>query len=607
MLNLFDATQFLSHCSQRPGVYRMLDAQGQLLYVGKAKNLKKRLSSYFRSSGLAPKTAALVSRIAQIELSITQNETEALILEQNLIKEWLPPYNILLRDDKSYPYILVSHGPYPRLSLHRGAKNPKAGRYFGPYPSSGAVRDTLNLLQKTFLVRLCEDSQFSNRSRPCLQHQIQRCKAPCVYPIDPQEYAEDIRCCTLFLEGRSNTLTAELATRMEERAAVLDFEGAAQLRDQIAQLRNIQSQQDMESKQENLDVIVAVVQGAQTVIGLMSVRNGRVLGDQHFFPHLALETEAPEVLLAFLEQHYLGTTESNIPEQLIVSHTHEGFEPLIQALSSLKGRKVSINYPHRGIRLRWLHTAQQNAELALSHRTQDRQQIAQRLEALQNALGFNQAIQRLECFDVSHAQGEATVASCVAFGPEGSIKSDYRCYNIHQISTGDDYAALEHALRKRFTSSDAQANKHPDVLLIDGGAGQLQRARRTLAELGLNMPLLAVAKGHTRKAGLESLYLNTPDQALNLAPQSPALHLIQQVRDEAHRFAITGNRTRLNKARRTSTLESIRGVGPNRRRELLRYFGGLQALKNASIEEIIRVPGISQRLAESIYNSLHHE
>lgn len=607
MPNLFDSTAFLSHCTQRPGVYRMLDAQSQLLYVGKAKNLKKRLSSYFRSSGLAPKTAALVSRIAQIELSITQNETEALILEQNLIKEWHPPYNILLRDDKSYPYILISQGPYPRLSLHRGAKNPKAGRYFGPYPSSNAVRDTLNLLQKTFLVRLCEDSQFSNRSRPCLQHQIQRCKAPCVYPVDAQEYAEDIRRCTLFLEGRSNILTAELAAQMEERATALDFEEAARLRDQITQIRTIQSQQDMESKQENLDVVVVVAHDTQTAIGLMSVRNGRVLGDQHFFPHLALETEAPELLLAFLEQHYLGATESYIPEQLIVSHTHEGFEPLIQALSTLKGRKISINQPQRGIRLRWLHTAQQNAELALSQRTQDRQQIALRLEALQQALGFEHPIQRLECFDVSHAQGEATVASCVAFGPEGALKSDYRCYNIHQISTGDDYAALEHALRKRFASSNTQANKYPDVLLIDGGIGQLQRARQTLAELGLNMPLLAVAKGHTRKAGLESLYLNTPDQALPLPAQAPALHLIQQIRDEAHRFAITGNRTRLNKARRTSTLESIRGVGPQRRRELLRYFGGLQALKNASIEELGRVPGISQRLAETIYNSLHHK
>ncbi|MHC5348651.1 excinuclease ABC subunit UvrC [Metapseudomonas furukawaii] len=607
MSHSFDASAFLAACSGRPGVYRMLDVDDKLLYVGKAKNLKKRLSSYFRKSGLAPKTAALVARIAQVETTITANETEALLLEQTLIKEWRPPYNILLRDDKSYPYVFLSDGEFPRLSIHRGAKKQK-GRYFGPYPSAGAIRESLNLLQKAFLVRQCEDSYYRNRTRPCLQYQIKRCKAPCVGLVEASEYAEDVRHSVMFLEGRSNALAQELSAGMELAAKELDFERAAALRDQIALLRRVQDQQSMEGGTGDIDVVAAIATPGGACVHLISVRGGRVLGSKNFFPQVAIEEEAGDILSAFIGQYYLGNQERDLPSELIVNTTHEDFPTLVAAIAELRGREISISHSVRATRARWQQLAVTNAEQALAARLANRQHTAARFDALAEALGLDEAPQRLECYDISHSSGEATVASCVVFGPEGPLKSDYRRYNIEGVTAGDDYAAMHQALTRRFSKLKDGEGKLPDVLLVDGGKGQLAMAQAVLDELAVpELILLGVAKGVTRKPGFETLYLNDAAHEFTLPADSPALHLIQQIRDEAHRFAITGHRARRGKARRTSSLEEVAGVGPKRRRELLKHFGGLQELSRASIEEIAKAPGISKKLAESIYAALHSE
>lgn len=603
----FDASDFLAACSGRPGVYRMFDEGGKLLYVGKAKNLKKRLASYFRKTGLAPKTAALVARIAQVETTITANETEALLLEQTLIKEWRPPYNILLRDDKSYPYVHLSDGEFPRLSIHRGAKKQK-GRYFGPYPSAGAIRESLNLLQKAFLVRQCEDSYFRNRTRPCLQYQIKRCKGPCVGLVEANEYAEDVRHSVMFLEGRSNALAAELTSSMEQAAMNLEFERAAELRDQVSMLRRVQDQQSIEGGTGDVDVVAAIVNPGGACVHLISVRGGRVLGSKNFFPQVAIEEEVGDVLVAFIAQYYLGSHERDLPQELIVNTVHEDFPTLIEAIAESRGRELSISHRVRTNRARWQQLAVTNAEQALAARLANRQHMADKFEALGEVLGLAEPPQRLECYDISHSSGEATVASCVVFGPEGALKSDYRRYNIEGVTVGDDYAAMHQALTRRFSKLKDGEGKLPDVLLVDGGKGQLAMAREVLQELAVpELILLGVAKGVTRKPGFETLYLNGPENEFTLPADAPALHLIQQIRDEAHRFAITGHRARRGKARRTSSLEEVAGVGPKRRRELLKHFGGLQELSRASIEEIAKAPGISKKLAESIYAALHSE
>lgn len=603
----FDSSAFLATCSGRPGVYRMFDGEGRLLYVGKAKNLKKRLSSYFRKTGQAPKTAALVARIAQIETTITANETEALLLEQTLIKEWRPPYNILLRDDKSYPYVFLSDGEFPRLGIHRGAKKAK-GRYFGPYPSALAIRESLSLLQKTFLVRQCEDSYYKNRTRPCLQYQIKRCKGPCVGLVSPEEYAEDVRHSVMFLDGRSNALSEELSASMEKASMALEFERAAELRDQIAMLRRVQDQQSMEGGTGDVDVVAVMLTPGGACVHLISVRGGRVLGSKNFFPQVAIEEEGGDVLMAFLAQYYLGNAERDLPSELIVNVQHEDFATLIEAIESLRGRSISISLRVRGTRARWQQLAVTNAEQALAARLANRQHLAERFEALATVLEMDEPPQRMECFDISHSSGEATVASCVVFGPEGPLKSDYRRFNIEGVTAGDDYAAMHQALTRRFSKIKDGEGKLPDVLLVDGGKGQLAMAREVLQELAVpDLILLGVAKGTTRKPGLEVLYLNDAEHEFTLPGNSPALHLIQQIRDESHRFAITGHRARRGKTRRTSTLEEVAGIGPKRRRELLNHFGGLQELSRASAEEIAKAPGISKKLAELIYDTLHSE
>ncbi|PTC01574.1 excinuclease ABC subunit C [Thalassospira xiamenensis] len=607
MSQVFDASAFLATCSGRPGVYRMFDGEARLLYVGKAKNLKKRLASYFRKTGLAPKTAALVARIAQVETTITANETEALLLEQNLIKEWRPPYNILLRDDKSYPYVFLSDGEFPRLGIHRGAKKAK-GRYFGLYPSAGAIRESLSLLQKAFSVRQCEDSYYANRTRPCLQYQIKRCKGPCTDLVTPEEYAEDVRHSVMFLEGRSQQLGNELNAEMEKAAMALDFEKAAELRDQIALLRRVQDQQYIEGGSGDVDVIAAFVNPGGACVHLISVRGGRVLGSKNFFPQVGIEEEVAEVMAAFLSQYYLGNAERELPSELIVNVVHEDFDAITAALHTLRGRELTISHRVRGTRARWQQLAVTNAEQALNARLANRQHMAARFEALAEVLGLDEVPQRLECYDISHSSGEATVASCVVFGPEGALKSDYRRFNIEGVTAGDDYAAMHQALTRRYGRIKDGEGKLPDVLLVDGGKGQLNMARDVMQELGFtDLTLLGVAKGVTRKAGFETLYLNDVHHEFTLKGDSPALHLIQQIHDEAHRFAITGHRARRGKARRVSSLEDVAGVGPKRRRDLLKHFGGLQELNRASIDEIAKAPGISKKLAESIYASLHSE
>jgi excinuclease ABC subunit C len=607
MSDQFDPSAFLATCSGRPGVYRMFDSEARLLYVGKAKNLKKRLSSYFRKTGQAPKTAALVARIAQIETTITANETEALLLEQTLIKEWRPPYNILLRDDKSYPYVFLSDGDFPRLGIHRGAKKAK-GRYFGPYPSALAIRESLSLLQKTFLVRQCEDSYYKNRTRPCLQYQIKRCKGPCVGLVSPEEYAEDVRHSVMFLDGRSNALSEELSVSMEKASMALEFERAAELRDQISMLRRVQDQQSMEGGTGDVDVVAVMLTPGGACVHLISVRGGRVLGSKNFFPQVAIEEEGGDVLMAFLAQYYLGNAERDLPSELIVNVQHEDFATLIEAIESLRSRSLSISLRVRGTRARWQQLAVTNAEQALAARLANRQHLAERFDALATVLEMDEPPQRMECFDISHSSGEATVASCVVFGPEGPLKSDYRRFNIEGVTAGDDYAAMHQALTRRFSKIKDGEGKLPDVLLVDGGKGQLAMAREVLQELAVpDLILLGVAKGTTRKPGLEVLYLNDAEHEFTLPGNSPALHLIQQIRDESHRFAITGHRARRGKTRRTSTLEEVAGIGPKRRRELLNHFGGLQELSRASAEEIAKAPGISKKLAELIYDTLHSE
>src|SRR5690554_1415132 len=607
----FDISTFLKNLTGRPGVYRMLDDAGNVLYVGKASNLKNRVSSYFRGSGLSIKNQALVNRIRRIEVTITSSDTEALLLEQNLIKTLHPPYNILLRDDKSYPYIHLSeHSDYPTLTYRRARSRKGKGRFFGPYPSSGAVRESLNWMQKIFQIRQCEESFFRNRSRPCLQYQIKRCSAPCVELISPEDYMESVRRAVMFLEGKSPELIQELIREMEKAAEALQFEKAAHYRDQINHLRHVQEQQSVEvGDGGNVDVWALHQERDAVSVQLIFVRGGRVLGSKSYFPKVSLDMAPGEVLQAFTCQYYLGERESTeVPDELILSHELVDPDAVGAAMEQLKGRKIRIATRVRRERAQWLKLAQANAEHLLRSHLASQENTFQRLVALRDALSLEAMPQRIECFDISHSGGEATVASCVVFGENGPIKSDYRRFNISGITPGDDYAAMEQALVRRYSKLKTGEGKLPDILLIDGGKGQVGVADRVLEELQVaGVQIVGVAKGVTRKPGYETLILGSSHDMINLGPDSPALHLIQQVRDEAHRFAITGHRQRRHKKRVSSSLEGIPGVGPKRRRELLNYFGGMQEIRKASLDEIAKVPGISRTIAETIYAAVHHE
>ncbi|WP_331346899.1 excinuclease ABC subunit UvrC [Cellvibrio sp. UBA7661] len=604
----FDHSLFLSNTTQQPGIYQMFGVDGGVLYVGKAKNLKARLSSYFRKTGLTPKTQALVARITRIEVTVTANETEALILEQNLIKSNRPPYNILLRDDKSYPYIFISSGEdYPRISFHRGAKK-KKGDYFGPFPNVGAVKESLHFLQKTFRVRQCEDSVFRNRTRPCLQYQIKRCTAPCVNFISASDYKTDVYHTGLFLTGNADKLLDELADKMDAASQQLAFEKAAAYRDQITALRTVQSQQIIEEGNGDIDVIAAEMRVSAICVHILFIRQGRILGSRSFYPHATLAETPAQILAEFIPQFYLANTARDIPRELIVSELLEDAELLSAALQQAAGRQVAINHQVRSHRAQWLQMAATAAKQNIIAHINSKKNSLDRFIALQEALGLEDTPQRLECFDISHSSGELTVASCVVFDTNGPLKSDYRRFNIEGITPGDDYAAMEQALTRRYTRLQNGEGKLPDILLIDGGKGQLGKAIEVLAELGVqDVLLIGVAKGSTRKAGFETLFDGETGAEIVLPGDSPALHLIQHIRDESHRFAITGHKQRRDKKRKTSSLEDIPGIGANRRRELLRHFGGLTEVQNASINELGKVNGISQKLAEEIYAFFHND
>ena len=606
----FDHKSFLANLTSRPGVYQMIDKEGEVLYVGKARHLKSRVSSYFRASGLTSKTLAMVNKIYDIRVTVTRGETEALLLEQNLIKSLRPPYNIQLRDDKSYPYILLSEGnEYPRLSFYRGSRHRK-GRFFGPYPSANATRETLQLLQKVFRVRQCNDSYFKNRSRPCLQYQIDRCTGPCVNLISPEQYAMDVEYSVMLLQGKSSALTKKLMARMENAAEVQEFEKAATIRDQISDLRRIQEQQYVSNQGGDADVLAAAISGSNFVVHVIYVRNGRIIGSKGFFPRLRLDSEPGELLSAFIAQVYLADDKvANIPPELLVSESLPDSPQLQSALSFVADKKIRLGDRVRGHRAKWLELARTNAQETLQSRLASKQSMLNRFTSLQANLSLEFTPERIECFDISHTGGEGTVGSCVVFDQNGPIKSDYRRFNVTDITPGDDYAAMVQVLDRRFTRLSKGEGKIPGVLLIDGGKGQLTQAKEILEKHQLpEIVLMGIAKGISRRAGQETLFLSTESgyREIAMKTESPGLHLLQQIRDEAHRFAITGHRQRRSKARQVSNLEGIPGLGPKRRRELLTHFGGQQAIMKASEEAIGKVDGISKKLAEIIYAELHN-
>jgi excinuclease ABC subunit C len=603
----FDLKSFLKNLTGRPGVYRMLDEANDVLYVGKAKNLKNRVSSYFRSTALDSKTLALVSRICSIEVTVTASETEALLLEQSLIKEFKPPYNIVFRDDKSYPYIYLSAADeFPRLAFHRGAKKRK-GKYFGPFPSAFSVRDSLNILQKVFRVRQCEDSFFRNRSRPCLQYQINRCSGPCCELVTRQEYADDVQHAVMFLEGKSNAVLKDYADKMDKAATALEFERAAHYRDQIVHLRKIQEQQYVVGDQGDIDVMVVKKTPGGVCVLVMFIRGGRMLGNKNYFPSTRLNEDEAQILTAFIPQFYLpDTSGKEIPKEVVINAELSDKALFSSALTAKARRKVTISDKVRGHRRRWINIAVTSAEQALGSHLANRSNIGKRFQSLQEALHLDAIPQRLECFDISHSAGEATVASCVVFDTNGPLKSDYRRFNIDGITPGDDYAAMSQALKRRYTRIKKGEGVLPDVLFIDGGKGQLREAEKIMEELQIaGVILVGVAKGPTRKAGLESLFVSGRKE-LSLEPDNPGLHLIQHIRDESHRFAITAHRNRRGKKRTKSILETIDGVGPKRRRALLRHFGGSKEVHSASMDELARVESISEKLAGHIYATLHN-
>jgi excinuclease ABC subunit C len=600
----FDQKSFLRSLTHRPGVYRMLDAKHKVIYVGKARDLKKRVSSYFTRSHDSPKTAAMMELVANVEVTLTNTEAEALLLEYNLIKQHKPRFNILLRDDKSYPYIYVStRHKFPRLQFHRGPRKGK-GRYFGPYPSTSAVRQTLNDLQKLFLVRQCTDSYFGNRTRPCLQYQIKRCTAPCVGLISQEQYAKDVDAAIEFLEGRNKSVINTFVQRMEQASAEQHYELAARYRDQVAKLKEVEARQLVaRSANKDLDIIGFASNSVIHCVTVLFIRNGAVIGSRDHFPKSASEDDRAKILNAFVAQYYLGR---DAPAEIILEAAIEDAPLLESELTERMGRKIAIRNRVRGDRARWLEMARTNAEQGLNLQVASNATIKRQFAALGEALQLDEVPERLECFDVSHTSGEATVASCVVFNGAGPLKSDYRRFNLKPAAAGDDYAAMAEALRRRYKRVKKGEVPMPDVLFVDGGKGQLAEAMTVLDQLELDwLKVVAVAKGKSRRPGAEQLFVPGENKAIRLPSDSSALLLIQQIRDEAHRFAITGHRARRAKARKTSRLEQIPGLGPKKRRELLKQFGGLQGVMGAGIDDLVKVRGISRSLAESIYNDLH--
>lgn len=599
----FDPQDFLKTVPHKPGVYRMYGKNEEVLYVGKAKDLKNRVSSYFRAKVANSRIYAMVQQIQRVEVTITRTEAEALLLESNLIKQHAPHYNIRLKDGKGYPYIYISKHDYPRIQFYRGSRK-EPGQYFGPYPSSGAVSQTLHLMKRLFKARQCEDSYFANRSRPCLEYQIKRCSAPCVGLIERDEYTDSIRHAVQFLQGHIQEVIDELIIKMEASAAQLNFEKAAEQRDLIESLRHISQQQYVTGTSGNVDVVAIATEAGLASVQVFTIRNGHNLGNRNFFPELPDdEIKTDEILESFLSQYYLN---HDVPGEILVSELPAEQAVLEDMLTLKQERKIVIRQPQRGERTKWVEMAIRNAEQALQMHIASKAGMRQRLFALQAALGLDSPPARMECFDISHTMGEATVASCVVFGIEGPLKAEYRRYNINGIQAGDDYAAMHQALTRRFRRGTEQDGKLPDILLIDGGSGQVTQALNVLQILEITtVCVVGVAKGEGRKPGLETLIIENNTERLNLPEHSPALHLVQQIRDEAHRFAITGHRARRQKARTQSTLEAINGLGSKRRQILLKQFGGLRAIERASVEELAKVPGISLALAQKIYDQFN--
>ena len=602
----FDARPFVGSLTHRPGVYSMLNAKGKVIYVGKARDLKKRVASYFQRTHASPKTASMMLQVANVEVTVTNTESEALILEYNLIKRHKPRFNVVLRDDKSYPYIHVTTThPFPRIEFHRGARKGK-GRYFGPYPNSSSVRKTVNELQKLFLIRSCQDSYFSNRTRPCLQYQIKRCTAPCVGYVDEETYAEDINAAILFLEGRNRHVIDTFVARMEQAAKELDYERAVRYRDQISRIKDVEAEQLISrSNAKDLDVIGVASRPGIHCFTVLFIRNGALLGSRNHFPRVAGELSRNDVVSGFLSQYYLGR---EAPAEIIVDAAIDDQSLLQQELAQRAGHKVEIRHRVRGDRQRWIEMARTNAEQGLLLELASNASIRRQFQALTDVLGLDSPPERLECFDISHTSGEATVASCVVFNLAGPVKSDYRRFNLSPAAAGDDYGAMAEALRRRYERVRKGEVAMPDILFVDGGKGQLAAAMTVLDELEIeSLLVIAVAKGRSRKPGQEQLFLAGRKSPIILSPDSGALLLVQRIRDEAHRFAITGHRQRRAKARNTSRLEEIPGLGPKRRRELLRQFGGLQGVRDAGVGDLAKVHGISRDLAEKIYDNLHLE
>lgn len=603
---LFDHQAFIKSVNNRPGVYRMIDSRQQVIYVGKAKDLKKRLSSYFRKTGLSPKTESMVRHIHAIEVINTRTESEALILENDLIKNLNPRYNILFRDDKSYPYVQLTRHDFPRIKVYRGATKASKGQFFGPFPSAGAIRYTIQHLQRIFKLRNCEDSVLKNRSRPCLQYQIKRCTAPCVGLVTRDEYAQQIHQAELFLKGQNETLISNHVKLMEQASANLEFEKAAEYRDNIEQLRKVNEKQFVTGFSGSLDIIACVLQQDYCCIQVFMIRSGTSLGNKPFFIRRKLDSTPAEILETFLVQHY---SRHPVPAEIIVNEALPNLELIEHALSGYANTKVSIRHRVREKRMRALEMAQQNAKESLQRHLQSASNLNKRFQSLIESLNLCEAPQRMECFDISHTMGEATRASCVVFGQEGAIKSDYRIYNIRDITAGDDYAAMRQVLTRRYDKLRHQPQSMPDVIFIDGGKGQLRCALDVLEMLDVfeskpSLRVIGIAKGAERRAGYESI-LDENYNELKIAMDAPALLLIQQIRDEAHRFAITGHRKARGKARNTSRLEEIPGIGAKRRQMLLQKFGGLQGVKSAGIEELMQIKGINRETAQVIYDTFH--
>jgi excinuclease ABC subunit C len=598
----FAAAELVASLPHRPGVYRMFDAAGDTLYVGKARDLKKRVASYFQRSAHEARITVMIAQVARVETTVTRSEGEALLLENNLIKALEPRYNILFRDDKSYPYVCLTGETFPQLRFHRGRLD-RQHRYFGPFPSAGAVREGMALLQKVFQLRTCENSVFANRSRPCMLHQIERCSAPCVGLVGAEDYAEDVAAAVLFLQGRTIDVLAQLRAQMEAASAALAFERAARLRDKITRLQQLQSRQFVESATAgDIDVVAAAADRGLVAVNVVMVRGGRHVGDRTFFPQHADADQLPEVVPAFLEQHYV---ERPVPPTIIVSDTAD-HDALAEVLSAQSGLGVQITGNPGGERRVWLAMAVQNAQFAIAQKLAQKATQEDRLAALQAALGLPEAAQRIECFDVSHTMGERAVASCVIFDRLAMQTAEYRRFNVTPAQGGDDYAAMREALTRRCARIVAGEYPAPDLLVMDGGRGQVAVAAEVLAEQGLHdTRLIGIAKGPERRAGEEDIVFPDRPQVLNLPPDHPGLHLLQQIRDEAHRFAIQGHRARRAKARTTSSLEEIDGVGAKKRAALLAHFGGLKGVQAASADDLARAPGISRALAARIFTALH--